>query len=390
MAARVRSGEVRVEVSPSRLVVIPGGRGSLEVLVSNRGETIADFDLTLAGVPTHWGGAPTPLMGLKPGEQRGVRLTARIPAFPEAHPSHHELIVRAVRRSDPPSAVEVVIPLIIASFELEGRVGALMESTRFVSEPGEPTSIPVIVSNHGTLSDTFEAAIEGLPASWITSPAPRATVGPGERSELSLTVVAPRGPSAQAGERPFSMRVSSRESPDQAVVVECTLEVPEVHEFGIQVLPNRTPAGQAAAIKVQNRGNAPTQYTVTWESLDGATSFTPPGPSELTVGPGQTERVAYLPRLRRRPLFGGSARYSYTVTVSSSEETHVAKADVLTTGLLPGWLGTVALFSGILALLFYVLVQWAVSQPPILTPTPDLTLTPPATPTVPPGLTPVG
>jgi hypothetical protein len=240
------------------------------------------------------------------------------------------------------------------------------------------------------MSDTFEAAIEGLPASWTTSPAAQASVGPGERSEIALTVVAPRGPSAQAGERPFSMRVSSRESPDQTVVVECTLVVPEVHEFGVQVLPNRTPAGQAAAIKVQNRGNAPAQYTVTWESLDGAISFTPPGPAELIVGPGQTERVAYLPRLRRRPLFGGAARYAYTVTVSSSDETRVAKADVLTTGLLPGWLGTAALFSGIIALLLYILVQWAVSQPPILTPTPDLTLTPPATPTVPLGLTPVG
>jgi hypothetical protein len=265
-----------------------------------------------------------------------------------------------------------------------------MESTRFISEPGEPMTIPVTVSNHGTVSDTFVATVEGLPASWITSPAAHAPVGPSEQSELSFTVVTPRGSSAQAGERPFNVRVSSRESPDQTVVIECVLEVPEVHAFGVHVLPNRTSAGQAAAIKVQNRGNAPTRYTVIWESPDGAISFTPDGPSELTVGPGQTERVAYLPRLRRRPLFGGSARYRYTVTVSSSEETHVADAEVLTTGLLPSWLGTAALFSGILALLLYLLVQWAVSQPPILTPTPDLTLTPPATPTVPLGLTPVG
>jgi hypothetical protein len=100
--------------------------------------------------------------------------------------------------------------------------------------------------------------------------------------------------------------------------------------------------------------------------------------------------VAYLPRLRRRPLFGGTARYPYTVVVTFGEERHIAKAQVLTTGLLPGWLGTAAIFAGVLAVLFYLVVQWAVSQPPILTPTPDLSLTPIATPTVPPGLTPVG
>jgi uncharacterized membrane protein len=390
MAAYVRGSEIRLEVSPGRLVVIPGGRASLEVLVTNRGDSAADYDLTAGGVPAHWGGAPLPVMGVKPGEQRAVRMVIRVPAFPEAQPAHHALVVRAVRRGEPPLAVETTIPLIVASFELEGRVGALMESSHFAAQPGETLTIPLTVSNHGLMADTIEATIVGLPDAWITSPAAQANVPPGERANLSFTLAPPRGPLAQAGQRPFVVRVRSRESPDQTARIECTLDLPEIHEFGVQVLPNQTPAGQAAAVKIQNWGNATTQYSVTWESPDARLSFTPPGPAVLTVEPGQTERVAYLPRLRRRPLVGGAARYPYTVYVTSSDQTHTARAEVLTKALLPGWLGTAALFAGILALVFYLVIQWAVAQPPIVTPTPNLTLTPPATPTVPPGLTPVG
>jgi hypothetical protein len=52
--------------------------------------------------------------------------------------------------------------------------------------------------------------------------------------------------------------------------------------------------------------------------------------------------------------------------------------------------GTAAIFAGLLAVLMYFLVQWAVSQPPVTTPTPFVTATPAPSPTIPPGLTPVG
>ena len=101
MAAFIRSGPIRLEISPERLVVIPGGRGSLDVYVTNRDEMTVDFDLSVTGMPAPWAGAPTPLMGIKPGEQHVARLVVNVPSFPAGRPGHYAAVVRAERRGEP-------------------------------------------------------------------------------------------------------------------------------------------------------------------------------------------------------------------------------------------------------------------------------------------------
>jgi hypothetical protein len=389
MDAFTRPDPVRLEVSPERLVVIPGGQTALNVAVTNRADATADFDLILTGVPIHWTGGPLAMINVQPGERREARLTVRVPPFPAGRPGMHLLALRTVRRGAPPAFVEAAIPLVVAVFELEGRVGVLMEATRFAVQPGDTLEIPVQLSNHGLASDTFTAAVEGLPPSWVISPMPQATLNAGEQVEMSFAIRAPHGTAIEAGPLPFSVRVASRESPSQQTVVACALDVPEMHQFGAQLLPTQVTAGQSAAVKVQNRGNAPAVYSITWECDDNTIRFSPPGPWQVEVAAGQTARQVFLPGLRRRPIFGGSRRYPYTVRVESAEETHRVAGEVETKGLLPPWLGTAALFATIFAALMFLLVQWAISQPAVTTPTPPIT-PPPATPTIPPGLTPVG
>jgi uncharacterized membrane protein len=385
-----RPGIIRLDVSPARLVLIPGGRGSVRVTLTHRGGESGDYDVSLAGLPDGWAAGPAPLIGMSPVERREVQLQVRVPPFPGGRPGRFAAEVRAVRRGEGAAVTTAVCPVtvIVAVFALEGRVGVLMEATRFLAEPGESLEIPLTLSNHGLAQDTFAATIEGLPRSWITSPLPLVLLGPGEAVVVSFAVSAPRGTAAGSGVRPFTVRVSSQGSPDQETAIECALDVPEMHLFGAQLTPADAPAGQSSAVKVQNRGNAPARYSLIWHSPDHALSFTPPGPAEMTVEAGETRRLAFMPRLRRRPLIGGPARYAYTVQVASEGQVQVVGGRVLAKALLPGWLGTAALFTAILAALMFLLVQWAVSQPPATTPTPAATIAP--TPTVPPGLTPVG
>lgn len=383
-------GQPRVEVHPRRVVVIAGGRADVDVEVTHRGEAVADFDVAVVGVPPDWSAGAMPLIGLRPGERREVQVPVRVPAWPAGRPGAHKAAVRVVQRGLSDTGAEVPFDLVVAAFALEGRIGVLAESTRLTAVPGETLDLPFTVSNQGLVSDTFTTEIEGLPASWITSPTPQATLGPGEGSQLVFSLQPPRGPASQAGLRPFAIRVVSRESPEHAAILEGTLEIPEVHQFGAQLLPVQAMAGESAAIKVQNRGNAPARYLLTWESEGDALRFTPPGPTELLVRAGQTERVPFLPRTRRRPLFGGPVPRGYRVHVASESESHTAAGQVLVQGWLPAWLGTAALFAFILSALLYLLVRWAVAQPPVLTPTPALTAPAPVTPTIQPGVTPVG
>jgi uncharacterized membrane protein len=381
---------LRLNVHPQHVVVIPGGRAAVEVDVTHRGDSLADFDLSIEGLPDGWSADAQPLLGVRPGERRDARLLLRVPSFPDGQPGIYDACVRVARRGQPETFAEAALPVTVAIFELEGRVGVLVESNHLTIEPGEPLEIPFTVSNHGLVSDTFTASLDGIPASWITSPIPQTTLASGEEGRFSFSLSAPRGPDSEAGARPFTIRVTSRESSDQTAVVECVLHVPEVHQYGVQLLPAQAMAGQSAAIKVQNRGNATDRYTMTWESEGNAIRFTPPGPAELEVGAGRTEQIRFLPQPRRRPLIGGPARRPYHVRVVSGNETHTARGEVLVKGWLPAWLGTAAIFAAIFAVLLYLLVQWAILQPPVTAPTPALTAPAPATPTIPPGLTPVG
>ena len=84
MDAFTRPDPIRLEASPERLVVIPGGQTALNVAVTNRDDVAADFDLILSGVPNHWTGGPLALInvlskGLRDANDRIADLTRSKP-----------------------------------------------------------------------------------------------------------------------------------------------------------------------------------------------------------------------------------------------------------------------------------------------------------------------
>ena len=269
-------------------------------------------------------------------------------------------------------------------------MGVLMETTRFDARPGEAMTITLTASNHGRMTDTYTATLEGLPAAWITSPTPTALVGPGEKAELAFTVVTPAG---------LPRRPENARSPSAC---------PAANR------PTKPPPSSAGSTYRKCMSSASRCCRTRPRRAGRRDQDTEPGQRahhlHPDVGNPRRERFTSSRPVRRRSPSAPGRPIALRICHACDADRYLAAPPTTPTalwwllpksdtspgpkwsakGLAPSWLGTVAVFAVVLTLLFYLVVQWAVSQPPILTPTPDLTLTPAATPTVPPGLTPVG
>jgi hypothetical protein len=333
------SNSVELRVDPVSLSVIPGGSLTVPVTLSNEGWDDLHLEVAIPDLPTGWVSMPIASIRLTPGAQRQVGLVLRVPPPPDGRAGRYPLKLRVTSFGASDCLAEADIPVIVATFKMQGRVGILMEATEFAVSPGQTAAGSLIVLNQGLSEDDFILSVEGIPDTWISTPSPVTRVPPGGRKEVPLTIASPRLPESVAGVHPFALRVASHGDPDQTVKVDCTLAVSPFSRFASQLRPFQVANRGTAAITVQNRGNADAAFTVILASERKTVRFKPAETMEMQAAADETVRVEFAARVRRRPLFGGEARYPYTAQVQSQGAApQVLEGEVVTQGLIPGWL----------------------------------------------------
>lgn len=349
----------RFVIEPGIFTVLPGGRVTITGLLTCRSTEPAAYQVSVSGVPSSWITVPPPISRLYGGEQNEVRVTMQVPLQPEGRVGRYPLKLRAFSTSDPSLWTEVEAALIVAAFELQGRIGILLENTRFSTQPGETVRLSVGLLNQGVVNDRFRLSIHGIPETWVSTSTPVVWIAPGEQKGAVITIQMPRDFTFPAGEHPFTIRITSLESPGQVAEMECSLDLSEIRQLSGILLPQRAQAGRTAIVAVQNRGNVEERFAVTWQSREGLV-FSAPGGGPITVPPGGSARTEFTARPRHRPLFGGEIVYKYEAHVRSEGSEEIYTGEVVSRSLVPMWIGWIAAALLILAVILGILYVWAV------------------------------
>jgi type II secretory pathway pseudopilin PulG len=329
---------VGLQLTETQFSVVPGDRVTIPVILENQGESEDYFELSVRGIPLDWVSIPAPVERLSAGEKKEVALVIEAPPASEVKAGQHTVTLVVFSQSTPSQRAIVEFTLTVAAFEVEGRIGVLMESVQFSVAPGSSAELAIVLQNQGLVEDNFRLSVEGIPVAWISTATPVTRLAPGERRDVTLTILPPRDPQSKAGRYPFKIIVSSQEAADQSVSVDCTLTVAAYTRFSCTIDPPQVEAGQPIKVLVTNQGNIQDTYTLTWQSASDALVFEPAGAQEMRVQPGETTALEFVAQPRQRPFLGGEKTLEYSILVQSAEkETLTVGGEVTTMGMIPVW-----------------------------------------------------
>lgn len=397
MSEMYLSGEesqVLLRIEAESFTVAPGGSLTIPIVLINEGATPQTIELAVRGVPSIWMFMPSQVVRVAAGEEREVPLTVQPPGPPQGRAGLYTLVVRAANQAQPQERAEVESTLTVAALEVPGRIGVLMAATEFPVAPGDSVTIPLVLVNRGVDGDIFQLSVAEIPSGWVYTAAPSTRLAPGQAQEVSLTVQPPRGPQTRAGRHPFEIQVQSQAVPGQVAKAACHLTIASFVEFSSELRPEQVAAGEPAQVVIENRGNIPQVFGVSWQSPDQGLVFEPAPTQELRVAPGEVAAAAYSASPRSRPLIGGEVNYPFTARVQTADqEAKNLRGRVNSRAILPSWVvpaGVVVILLLIgLPLLFSWLGDRDTATPPQDTPIAEVTPVPteaPAVPTEPPPL----
>ncbi len=244
-----------------------------------------------------------------------------------------------------------------------GRVGIFSETSALSVEPGSSVSVPIILLNQGPVVDHFEVVVEGIPPAWIPAPPSLIQLLPGTQQEVVLSIQPPRASQSRAGRYPLKIRATSQDAPDQVAELAVTLTVGAFSEFSTQIRPERVQAGKPAQVRVENRGNTPQSFDVTWKDRANELVFQPPQ-SQLKVPEGQAAATEFRAEPRHRRWIGGTKSHAFSTQVSSPDGTsQTLDGELQSKAMIPTWLPPLILIP--LLALCLLLAFWFTRAPTI-------------------------
>jgi hypothetical protein len=351
-----QQGRIGIHAPETEFSIAPAGNTAVNLTLKNQGLEADTFALTVGGIPASWISTATPNVPLEPGEEKKVTLVIQAPPLPESNVGQHPIKIRATSQKVSGQYAEIDITLTVAALEVQGRIGLLLDSTRFTVAPGSSTTFSIVLINHGLGEDTFRMKIEGIPMGWVSTSSPVTKLGAGEQREIPITVQPPRAPESRAGRHTFVIKILSDSAPDQEAEADCTLTIAAFSKLSSDLQPTRMEAVQNGEVEIVNEGNVRESVTLTWQSHEDQLAFEVGSVEnnewvfretkrhEVRVPEGKTVSTIFRAGLRNRPIIGGKTAYPYSVHVrSSGGETQTHNGEVIDQALIPVWVLPVVL-----------------------------------------------
>lgn len=372
-------GRLILAIKEEQITVAPENSVKVHVAIINQSPDEDYVDLQVRGVPAEWTTIDTPVVHLDPREARQVIITVQPPPMPQSRVGQYPLDVRAVSQSDPARSVTVRSILTVAAYRSRGRIGIMLGSIHFSISPGSSITIPLLLQNRGLEEDNFRLSVEGIPAGWISTNSALTQLEPSSSKEIQVTIRAPRSPEADAGRKPFKIKFTSQDFPDQVAEVECILTISAFSQFSASLQPESLQAGQTGNLIINNEGNTVANYSLDFQSpgntlvfekgLPVARAGAQPGTQQVEVAyyeiqqgekfrvaPGERGVYPFRSRLRSRPIVGNEKTYPFTIKALSSENKSIElPGEVSGKGLIPPWLVATSVI-GLLTLCLLLLI----------------------------------
>jgi len=349
--------------------------------LSPEGETLK---IILTGLPTEWLDDPSHYEYLGPHETKDIAIVVTPPPPPEARSGRYPFQIDVCNADNGATLEQIDSVLTVATREVPGRIGILLDTVHYSVAPGERVDISFLVSNQGPDPDRLTLSVQGIPLSWVSASTSIASLGPGEEEEMVVVLNPPLSPEARAGRHTFQLRFDSQLTPNAPVIVDCLLTIEAFTDFFSSLSPEVIQDGELIRIYLENVGNIRDTYSLAFSSPGTRLVFEPvieavdiipddaPRPdfvpeqrnwlsllsrrgqgSEINafrvrVDSGASVNVDFQVRAHERRLFGPEVASLFTLLVrTSSGQGRSHPGQVYSQGLLPNWL---LIVSGIILL----------------------------------------
>jgi hypothetical protein len=295
---------------------------------------------------------PVPGLGVparagRPGEPSGP---AAVPAVPSA-----------------PSA-----PVILAPDRVDELIVVELSASEWTIDVEQTAACQLTIANGGNIVATFDVAVEGLDASWVSIPSPTVNLYEGGRATVNILIEPPRLSTSTAGPHPFSVVVTSPNYPGHVSRSGANLIINPYYEFAVGAL---SPVQQSvswhrrsgqASLPIANRGNGVTPFRVDGEDDERGLrfEFRVPGEeaslvkqAELRLGPDESYAVPIqITPNRRRLVALRSRQYAFTITASMLQGLQTPRSVMgrLKARPLIGPLPLLLMFVGMVALILFL------------------------------------
>jgi zinc-ribbon domain len=204
-------------------------------------------------------------------------------------------------------------------------------------EPGGEVQLSALVRNQSEIVDTYELAVEGLPASWWSVEPPRVHLLPygsqetGYEQEATLRLRPPRASEASAGEWPVGVAARSVSRPDAEGRGRATLDIAPFLDLGSVLRPEQAEGERGARyqVVVRNGGNRAVTAFLSAEDPELVLGFEFQ-PARLDVPAGGTQASELNVTTRRQPS-SSPRQHRFVVTTSADGATAQATGSFVQT-----------------------------------------------------------
>jgi len=232
-------------------------------------------------------------------------------------------------------------------------VATSLNPASVAAEPGGIAIATIRVRNTGTVVDELRISVEGPAAPWAEVETPVLRLMPATDGTSVIRLRPPVVPLALAGQVGFTVRVESRQHPEEVATESGVLTVGEVRSLAATVVPATAKASGSTAfeVRIENRGNIAAAVTLAASDPDEALDLSIDA-APILIAPGETLRTSLRAKPRTGILLGNAERRSFAVTVTSEgRQAAQAGATLVQVAQLPGWAPAAAAIAGGIAVL---------------------------------------
>lgn len=297
--------------------------------------------------------------------------------------------------SSSPSRVGVSSPSLVNE-----RIGIQVAPKTLTITPGQTATVQITLTNMGSTVDWFTPVVEGVPAEWVQGSGQEVQLNPGMQETVSLVVNVTRNPVNRARDYSVTIRVGSREQPQQFSTTKAVWVVQPFKEDAMRLEPRRaTGRGKADYnVLLRNGSNQAARYTLHGDDDEQQLTYHfTYNPVDLDVG--QEARIP-LQVVTKKHLLGRERRVPFQLHAGpiNTPPTQTIPGEFINKAVLPGWVVPVVaalLAAGVVASSLFGILPFpgrGASANPVPTrqigqnATPQVTPSPGITPS--PGLTP--
>ncbi|MBN2394158.1 MAG: PD40 domain-containing protein [Anaerolineae bacterium] len=270
----------------------------------------------------------------------GIKLRRNVPEVwnPEQTVRIGQTWLRLVLAKSAVSSSPVSAQSRVGRFVQDKYVSVSVNPSTLTITPGTSANVSIELFNLGNNVDHFHLTVSGVPETWVWFSATHVDLMPGQRGNVILTLQPPRTPESRAGRRSLVVRVTSGNVPDQYDERKITVTVAPYAQFDSSLHPQQIRNGATANVVVENQGNLPETFTLTWQDQADALHFEP-AQKQLTIPEGEKATTEFRAGLRARRWVGSEKPHQFTVRVKPGQgQVREHSGDVISKGVIPAWL----------------------------------------------------